>query len=57
MNIFARSPEMENKINIFNNTKSVNLFTIAQQPGGLNIFKDSFSDKPLVTSQDDDEGS
>lgn len=57
LNIFARSPERENKVNIFNNIKSVNLFTIAQQPGGLNIFKDTFSAKPLVTSQDDDEGS
>lgn len=33
------------------------MFTIAQQPGGLNIFKETFSAKPLVTSQDDDEGS
>jgi hypothetical protein len=57
MDIFAQSSQRENKINIFNNSKSVNLFTIKQQPGGLNIFQDILTAKPMITLKDDDEDS
>jgi len=55
-NIFANKAQNENRVNIFANHKSVNLFSVTQkdQPIGLNIFTGITNTDPLIDNDEDE---
>lgn len=57
-NIFAERPASEPRINIFGNSKSVNLFSLSQQNNSekaLNIFAKAMTASPAIAINEPDD--
>lgn len=55
-NIFANKSQKENKVNIFANSKSVNLFNLSLSANqkSVNIFATLSDKEPLIKGSDED---